>query len=156
MWKSDLWYPVRFRDPSGYRCWSAETSVLQWWFHDSRKVTCLSLPNSLSGPRRRPCCMTARIPQFVSLHLRTTRCKNPCVGFVLSHVTLFVGEGRTLFIKKIKKIMYKKLKKYIMFVYFVTFVTDFVYYVPVLTHLQLVSWIYTPLFLSCLHSLSVC
>jgi hypothetical protein len=23
------WFPVRFRNPSGYRCWSAETSVLQ-------------------------------------------------------------------------------------------------------------------------------
>jgi hypothetical protein len=67
-------------------------------FTTADSVTCLSLPNSLSGPRRRPCCMTARIPQFVPLHLRTTRLKNRALVF-LSHVTLFVGEERTLFIK---------------------------------------------------------
>jgi hypothetical protein len=70
------WSPVRFRDQSIVIRLVSRTLELQTMNLRQQKSDISGLPNSLSGPRRRPCCMTARIPQFVSLHLRTTRCAN--------------------------------------------------------------------------------
>ena len=98
------WSPVRFRDQSGCFVGPQRRLSGKGNISTNRKVTCLDLPNSLFGPRRRPSCITAGPPQFVSLHLRTTRRKNRAL-VLFFHVTLFVGEGRTIFKKILKKIL---------------------------------------------------